>query len=125
METPAFQTVYAVTSYHDGILGGVADYLGKPHIFLLHDEAKAKELPLYSLIPVPEPLLAMLVDRTFTIWDPPQEIWDLVEGIAKHPSSHKVAYGDFEPSGDIDLSSTEESDLHVRWFQEPRGDGAV
>jgi hypothetical protein len=32
-----FETVYAVTDYYDGILAGVANFQGSPHVFLLED----------------------------------------------------------------------------------------
>jgi hypothetical protein len=44
------ERVYGTVDYHDGIIGGVADFRGIAHAFELDDELAAP-CPIYRLIP--------------------------------------------------------------------------
>ncbi len=49
----ARERVYGTVDYHDGVIGGVADFRGRPHAFELDAEADA-ESPIYRLAPIPD-----------------------------------------------------------------------
>jgi hypothetical protein len=109
-----FETVYAVTDYVDGILAGVADFRGSPHVFVLEDET----VPLYRLTPIDGGAAAAIQStRPYDIWNPAPSIEELVRAAIPSIDSGVLVAGEFRP---VSASLSTEPDLHVRWDQAQR-----
>jgi len=109
-----FETVYAVTDYVDGILAGVADFQGSPHVFVLEDE----KVPLYRLVPIDGgAAVTFRSPKNIDIWNPTPAIQELVRDTV--PSSHAglLVAGDFRP---VQPSLSLQPELHVRWDRAER-----
>jgi hypothetical protein len=102
-----FEKVYAVTDYVDGIVAGVADFEGTPHIFVLEDE----DAPSYRLTRVSSDVtscLASSVDQ----WNPAPAIETMVRAEISLSKDGLLARGEFSPVGPASSTSP---DLQVRW----------
>jgi hypothetical protein len=60
----AFEPVYMVWDYYDGILSGIASYAGAPHYFeLTFDPAQDDYSEVYELWPIDQPLLNLAQEQ--------------------------------------------------------------
>lgn len=119
-----FESVYAITDYVDGILAGVGDYHGKPHVFLLAHERPAipDAPPLYSLWSV-EWLPSSRQTRS-DIWDPPQELLALVAcTVCRFGQPNLRARGNFQPASAMPTAGLPPTEIIVAW-QEWQSEGA-
>ena len=107
-----FQAVYAVTDYVDGVIAGVADFNGSPHVFVLEDE----KVPSYRLRPIDG--AAMLGETApRDIWNPTSAIEALVRDAIRSSDVGFLVTGEFSP---VHSSPSLKPDLRVRWERNER-----
>jgi hypothetical protein len=101
MSTPAaaeWETVYTVNDYFDGPRGGVADYLGKPHVYKCDwNDAADDWSELFSLSPIGSATFR-LVQEDWQIWRRWKSAFD----------RGQLAEGDQHPALAIDRTRHEE-----------------
>jgi hypothetical protein len=102
-----FEKVHAVTDYVDGIVAGVADFEGTPHIFLLDDE----KTPSYRLTRLSGEATAHLA-ASLDIWNPAPAIERVVRAEVSASKSGLLVRGEFIP---VSPPSPTSPDLQVRW----------
>src|SRR5580700_11196691 len=91
-----FETVYAVTDYYDGILAGIAEFRGWPHVFVLERQDEA----LYRLTPVAGGSLpALRSSPPIDIWTPPTAIEGMVRAAVSSHDGGLLVRADFSPTG--------------------------
>ncbi len=109
-----FETVYAVTDYYDGILAGVANFQGSPHVFVLEEET----VPLYRLTRISGGAAAVLEPAPPNdIWNPTPALEALVRKAASSSDRGIVAAGEFIP---VEGSPSLKPNLRVRWDESQR-----
>ncbi len=109
-----FETVYAVTDYYDGILAGVANFQGSPHVFVLEEET----VPLYRLTPISGAAAVLESSPPNDIWNPTPAVEALVRTAVSASDSGFVAAGKFIP---VDGSPPLKPNMRVRWNSERDG----
>ncbi len=103
-----FETVYAVTDYYDGILAGVANFQGSPHVFVLEDE----KVPLYRLTPIVGAAAALEQPPPNDVWSPTPAVEALVRTAVSASDSGIVVAGEFIP---VEGSPPLKPNMRVRW----------
>jgi hypothetical protein len=109
-----FETVYAVTDYYDGILAGVADFQGSPHIFVRDEETP----PLYRLTLISGAAASLDWSPLNDIWNPTPAVEALVRTAISARDDGFVAVGEFIP---VDGSPPLKPIMRVRWNAERDG----
>jgi len=92
-----FEPVYTFVEYREAARAGVAEYEGRPHIFVIEQAPTGESPAVYSLFPVPlHCTFPEVADAN--LWDPPEDIRRLVlsfMGGASPPALRKL--GTFQP----------------------------
>jgi hypothetical protein len=109
--------------YYDGVLDGVADFNGRPHSFVLHDDLNSPA-PVYRLAPLSSDAMTLFEEawQIFRRWERarlpaqvgPDTVAALPEDLARHD--------EIEPRLKVLLSVPEESPLKARGHFVPRAD---
>ncbi|HEY2899388.1 MAG TPA: hypothetical protein VGL59_02345 [Polyangia bacterium] len=102
-----------MTDYVDGILAGIADFHGSPHVFVLEDENG----PLYRLTPINGGAAVFRATTPLDIWSPTPAIEELVRATIPSTDGGFLVAGEFRP---VQASSSPRPDLHVRWDKAER-----
>lgn len=71
MDSPDLETVHTMTDYYDGPRGGVADYLGRPHIYESEwSDSEGNYADTFLLSPIENDLLGLAVEdwEIFLSW---------------------------------------------------------
>ena len=100
------ETVFAVTDYVDGILAGIANYQGSPHVFVL----VAQDESQYRLVPVSEDVVPALRGPV-DIWNPAAEVENVVKTALASLDDGVLVRGEFIPVQPGSLTP----DLQVKW----------
>ena len=100
------ETAFAVTDYADGILAGIANYQGSPHVFVLVAQDEAQ----YRLVPVSVGVVPALSTRA-DIWNPAAELGKAVQVVLASPDHGVLVRGEFIPVQPSSLTP----DLRVKW----------
>jgi hypothetical protein len=113
-----FETLHALTAYHDGIVAGIADLRGAAHVFTLEDRAESEAFAVYRLRAVPQGAFPSSGDyssddyRSIDIWSPSADVEALVTTVSAAEDDGFVARGEFVP---VDPSPVVRPALRVRW----------
>ena len=62
-----FERVYTATDFYDGPRRGIADFNGKPHLFVSEFEDETQEFGMYRVSPVTEEVLKLALED-WAIW---------------------------------------------------------
>jgi hypothetical protein len=146
---PEYERVFTVTDYYDGPRKGVANFLGKPHLYeCIFDEAKGNYSDLFRLTPIDAETFQLAMED-WSIW----QRWELAFNTGKvdvstHPAlPHEASrhaelerilnktlvtdpekastkIGRFEPLGEQKLPKGALRALQVRWT-EPKAESSL
>jgi hypothetical protein len=109
-----FETVYTVTAYYDGILAGIADFRGVPHVFTLEDLAESEPFAVYRLRPISRDSFASSgLTESPDIWSASAQTESMVEVVSRAEDPGVVARGEFAP---VEGTPALKPDLQVRWL---------
>lgn len=99
MQSFKLETVHAITDYVDCILSGIADYHGKPHIFLIAWPPLPREVPAYHLWPVelPVELRKAIAQSKNNIWKASEELLNWVHQTSRLTQYTVCARANFQP----------------------------
>ena len=98
--------MFAVTDYVDGILAGVANYRGVPHVFVLVGPHESQ----YRLVPVSEDVVPAL-KAPADIWNPAKEIGKTVQVALASLVDGVLVRGEFISAPPSSLTPN----LQVKW----------
>ena len=109
--TVTFERVF-IADYYDGIISGIANFRGAPHVFLVAPASASDELQRYSLHAITEGL----DEKTLAaqeLWNPTPAVVEIVKAIVDSNGAGFTAFGDFRPVGPSDERGPRE--MEVRW----------